>query len=142
MHEGKEFDLDDDWFMVERDLVDQQKILVEEEVFKRCFLGIVGIDDPVDMDTIEAGVVSLVGQAVLRRSLDLYVNFAQYLEVFENQKSSIFDLMKSLLCRYQNETIDSLDMMPIDKLLRRFAMIRAAFPKETELTLKDAEDGD
>jgi hypothetical protein len=38
--------------------------------------------------------------------------------------------------------MENLDGMPIDKLLRRFAMLRAAFPKETELVSKDADDVD
>lgn len=142
MHEGKELDLEDDWFFIARGIVDNQKLVVEEEVFHRCFIGTVGIDTSVDMNTIEAGVISQIGQAILRRSLDLYISFADYVEKFQDQKQSYFDMMKSLLCRYQNETMENLDGMPIDKLLRRFAMLRAAFPKETELVSKDADDVD
>jgi hypothetical protein len=46
----------------------------------------VGIDTPVDMNTIEAGVISQIGQAILRRSLDLYISFADYVEKFQDQK--------------------------------------------------------
>ena len=76
MHEGKELDLEDDWFLIERGIVDNQKLVVEEEVFHRCFIGTVGMDTPVDMNTIEAGVISQIGQAILRRSLDLYISFS------------------------------------------------------------------
>ena len=86
MHEGKELDLEDDWFFIERGIVDNQKLVVEEEVFYRCFIGTVGIDTSVDMNTIEAGVISQIGQAILRRSLDLYISFADYVEKFQDQK--------------------------------------------------------
>lgn len=140
MHEGKEFDFEDEWFFIERDAVDQVKLVVEEEIFSRCCLGVLGASVTIDVDSIEAGVVSKIAQAVLRRSLDLYVNYDRYTEEFINLKSRYFDIIKSLLCRYQNAKMEELDVMPIDQLLRRFAMLRAAFPKETEITSQESDN--
>ena len=140
MHEGKEFDFEDDWFFVERDMIDDIKLVVEEEVFARCFLGVLGTDAQLDMNNLEAGVVTKIGQAILRRSLELYVDYERYTEHFINLKSRYFDIIKSLLCRYQNAKMEELDDMPIDQLLRRFAMLRAAFPKETEITSQEADN--
>ena len=96
--------------------------------------------DYIDIENIEAGVVSKIGQAILRRSLDLYINYDRYTEEFTNLKSRYFDIIKSLLCRYQNAKMEELDVMPIDQLLRRFAMLRAAFPKETEITSQESDN--
>lgn len=140
MHEGKEFDFEDDWFFIERDAIGEVKLVVEEEVFARCCIGVLGANVLIDIENIEAGVVSKIGQAILRRSLDLYINYDRYTEEFTNLKSRYFDIIKSLLCRYQNAKMEELDVMPIDQLLRRFAMLRAAFPKETEITSQESDN--
>ena len=140
MHEGKDFDFEDDWFFIERDAIDEVKLVVEEEVFGRCCIGVLGANITIDVENIEAGVVQKIGQAILRRSLDLYINYDRYTEEFTNLKSRYFDIIKSLLCRYQNAKMEELDVMPIDQLLRRFAMLRAAFPKETEITSQESDN--
>ena len=66
MHEGKEFDFEDDWFFIERDAIDEVKLVVEEEVFARCCIGVLGANVLIDIENIEAGVVSKIGQAILR----------------------------------------------------------------------------
>ena len=140
MHEGVEFDFDDEWFFIERDAIDDVKLAVEEEIFIRCFLGVLGVSVQVDISNIEAGVVTKIGQAILRRSLDLYINYDKYTEEFTSLKQRYFDIIKSLLCRYQNAKMEELDIMPIDQLIRRFAMLRAAFPKETEITQQESDN--
>ena len=140
MHEGVEFDFEDEWFFIERDAIDDVKLAVEEEIFMRCFLGVLGVSVQVDISNIEAGVVTKIGQAILRRSLDLYINYDKYTEEFTSLKQRYFDIIKSLLCRYQNAKMEELDIMPIDQLIRRFAMLRAAFPKETEITQQESDN--
>lgn len=140
MHEGVEFDFDDEWFFIERDAIDDVKLAVEEEIFIRCCLGVLGASVQVDISNIEAGVVTKIGQAILRRSLDLYINYDKYTEEFTSLKQRYFDIIKSLLCRYQNAKMEELDIMPIDQLIRRFAMLRAAFPKETEITQQESDN--
>ena len=140
MHEGVEFDFEDEWFFIERDAIDDVKLVVEEEIFMRCFLGVLGVSVQVDISNIEAGVVTKIGQAILRRSLDLYINYDKYTEEFTSLKQRYFDIIKSLLCRYQNAKMEELDIMPIDQLIRRFAMLRAAFPKETEITQQESDN--
>ena len=140
MHEGVEFDFEDEWFFIERDAIDDVKLAVEEEIFIRCFLGVLGVSVQVDISNIEAGVVTKIGQAILRRSLDLYINYDKYTEEFTSLKQRYFDIIKSLLCRYQNAKMEELDIMPIDQLIRRFAMLRAAFPKETEITQQESDN--
>ena len=140
MHEGVEFDFEDEWFFIERDAIDDVKLAVEEEIFIRCFLGVLGVSVQVDISNIEAGVVTKIGQAILRRSLDLYINYDKYTEEFTSLKQRYFDIIKSLLCRYQNAKMEELDIMPIDQLIRRFAMLRAAFPRETEITQQESDN--
>ena len=140
MHEGVEFDFEDEWFFIERDAIDDVKLAVEEEIFMRCFLGVLGVSVQVDISNIEAGVVTKIGQAILRRSLDLYINYDKYTEEFTSLKQRYFDIIKSLLCRYQIAKLEELDIMPIDQLIRRFAMLRAAFPKETEITQQESDN--
>ena len=140
MHEGVEFDFEDEWFFIERDAIDDVKLAVEEEIFIRCCLGVLGVSVQVDISNIEAGVVTKIGQAILRRSLDLYINYDKYTEEFTSLKQRYFDIIKSLLCRYQNAKMEELDIMPIDQLIRRFAMLRAAFPKETEITQQESDN--
>ena len=140
MHEGVEFDFEDEWFFIERDAIDDVKLVVEEEIFIRCCLGVLGVSVQIDINNIEAGVVTKIGQAILRRSLDLYINYDKYTEEFTNLKQRYFDIIKSLLCRYQNAKMEELDIMPIDQLIRRFAMLRAAFPKETEITQQESDN--
>ena len=86
MHEGVEFDFDDEWFFIERDAIDDVKLAVEEEIFIRCCLGVLGVSVQVDISNIEAGVVTKIGQAILRRSLDLYINYDKYTEEFTSLK--------------------------------------------------------
>lgn len=140
LHEGKEYDMEDDWFHIDRDAVEQSKLVAEEEVFKRCCIGVAGVEVTIQFDEIEAGVVTMIAQAILRRSLDMYMDFGKYIEIFYGRKSTYFDIIKSLLCRYQNEKMDDLDNMPIDKLLRRFAMLQSAFPEETKIKSKESDE--
>jgi hypothetical protein len=106
--------------------------LLEEDVFDLVFDKIVGIDDPINIDDIEAGIISTIVGAVQSKSLEHLYHSEALLQKYENEISAI-EGMQAIISRYFNESLDSVRRYPLNKLLKRFALFRATFPQEAAL---------
>lgn len=107
------------------------KLELEEDIFRKCVYQIFGVSDikDIDLDTLEAGLISTVSGLILRRSYDHVQDFSGWLNKYIGS-AQIYDQIKLYVSRYFNMTYKEVQELPIDILLKKYAVFHATFPNE------------
>lgn len=103
---------------------------IEDDVFKAVYVGIVGLDEPLDLDAtlsvIDAGIVSTLADIVVSLSFQ----HIQGIEVklAEAQESLEFiEQIKVILCRFLNTSYETVSQWSIDQLISKYAVLASTF---------------
>jgi hypothetical protein len=115
--------------------------LIEEDVFDLVFDKILGIDEPIDIDDIEAGIVSTISGVVQAESLKHIYSTEALVSQYENELSGL-DSIQAIVSRYFNTPYDEVRSYPVNKLLKRFALFKSTFPAEAALISGEKENGE
>lgn len=113
-------------------------LIIEEDIYSLVAEKIVGIDEEVDMDNLEAGVVSTIAGIVLNSS-NFYFNEPLSAIDRESGESSIFNQMQLIVAKNFNIEFKDILKMPIDELVRKFSLFQNTFPNEA-LSFNDNQD--
>lgn len=122
-----------------RDSAASITIELEEDIFKKCVHHIFNIEniDDIDLDKIEAGVISTISGLILRQSYQLVQNPIKSIESFKPM-ISILDQIQLVVCKYYNMSYKDIVTIPLDELLKKYAVIDLTFPDQT---LKFKQEG-
>ena len=104
-------------------------LVLEEDVFQLTLLEVVGIEDEIDLDSMEAGIVSTISGAVINCS-NFYFQDVEAGVAKEMQESNIFNQMQLVVAKNFNIQFKDILVMPIDELVRKFALFQVTFPSE------------
>lgn len=113
-------------------------LILEEEVFDIVLLEIIGIDDKIDKATIEAGVISTVTSAVINSS-NFYISNIHAAIEKEEKESTVMNQIQLIVAKNFNIQFKDIINMPIDELVRKFALFQKTFPSEA-LEFKDKQE--
>lgn len=103
----------------------------EEEIFQKCVFKIFGIEDinTIDMDQIEAGIISTIAGVILKTSYNHIKNAQAFISSY-GKSISLFDQLKLYVCRSYNMSYTEVKELPIDQLIKLYAYFAATFPSE------------
>lgn len=112
-------------------------IILEDSIFDLCIESIVGVEDNVlksiDKNEIEAGIISTITLGLTTKSYEYFINADKYIESF-TESLSLIDSIILIVSKYTSTSYDSVKKIPINELLKRFALIQNTFPNEVRLT--------
>lgn len=104
-------------------------MLLEEDVFELVLHEIVGLSAHIDIDRIEAGIISTISGAVISASNFYFLDIHSGLKKAQTE-STIFDQMQLVVAKNFNIEYKDVLLMPIDELARKFALFQATFPDQ------------
>lgn len=113
---------------------------VEEDIFNKCVYHIFGLESKseIDLDTVEAGVISTIAGLILRRSYEHIERFEYFLQAYVGS-INMFDQLKLVIVRYYNISYKEVCALPIDELVKKYVVLRATFPDVPDFTKKEDE---
>ena len=105
-------------------------LLIEEDVFRTTFHGIVGLDEALDIDetisVIDAGILSAYADIIVSMSFEYIHNFENKLA--ESQASTEWvEQIRAIVCRYLNTSYSEVCNWPIDMLVAKYAVLTKTF---------------
>lgn len=115
------------------------KISLEDDIFALCVQRVLGFEDLSDVrfGDLEAGLISTVAKCIYETSKRYYNNPEQLIEESLSE-STLFDQMKLVVANGYNIDHRIVEGLPIDELMRKFALYQATFP-QSALTFNDDE---
>ncbi len=115
--------------------------LIEEDVFDLIFDKVLGIEETVDTEDIEAGIISTIVGAIQSKSLQHIYSTEALVAQYESELSGL-DSIQAIVSRYFNTPYDEVRSYPVNKLLKRFALFKSTFPAEAAMISGEEEDGE
>lgn len=114
----------------------EYNLVVEDNVFDLAVEGIVGFDDDIlsniNRDKLEAGIISTVSLAIIAKSYFYYRNAEKILGLL-SEEVEIVDSINAVVSRYTCTPYDEVRKLPINELMKRFAILQKTFPNEIRL---------
>jgi len=104
-------------------------LVIEEDIYELTLIEIVGIEEEVNINTMEAGVISTISGAIINSS-NFYFSDVQAAIEKEASESSIFNQMQLVVAKNYNINFKDVINMPVDELVRKFSLFQATFPSE------------
>ena len=104
---------------------------LQDDILSSCFIEFIGITDKVDWESMEAGVVHTLYNAILSKSMSYVVNAKEELDVHLNNINQI-DVFQAVISRFLMIPYTETKRLPINEVYRLYALCRISFP-ETEL---------
>jgi len=105
------------------------KLEAEEEIFNLCLIDVIGLDKKIDLDKIESGIISTIAVVIVKRSTYYLLNTEEALQK-EPEYLTIYDQMQLMVCKHFNMNFNEVVNLPIDDLIRKFALIQITFPPQ------------
>ncbi|RLA65740.1 MAG: hypothetical protein DRQ78_04990 [Epsilonproteobacteria bacterium] len=104
-------------------------LILEEDVFNLALIEIVGINEEVDLENMEAGIVSSVSGAIINSSNFYFTDIEGGMEK-ENIESNVFNQMQLIVAKNFNIQFKDILLMSIDELVRKFSLYQKTYPGE------------
>ncbi|MDB4533404.1 hypothetical protein N9242_00930 [Vicingaceae bacterium] len=112
-------------------------LIIEEDIFNITLYDVVGLGKDIDINEIEAGVISTISSAIMNSS-NFYFSDPQAAIVKEEKESTLFNQMQLIVAKNYNILFKDIIKMPIDELVRKFALFQTTFPDQA-LEMKKEE---
>lgn len=123
-------------------LMEQSGIGVEkinEEIVEKSVLGIIGFDNEfINYDESPAGVVDQLAYKILENSRKLILNLEEAFNTL-SASASMFEQMSLVVARFTNNTYEYTQQLPLDELIKRYALCTKAFPNDAPIIAKEEE---
>jgi len=104
-------------------------LIIEEDVFSICLIEIVGIEDEVNINVMEAGIISTISGAIISASNFYFSDVPAAIEK-ESSESTVFNQMQLVVAKNYNIHFKDVIDMPVDELVRKFSLFQSTFPNE------------
>lgn len=108
-----------------------ENITIDEEIVKLTFISFLGITDSVNWDEIEAGVISTISQAIRLKSISMVSDPINAINEMRS-KIGLYDSIQAIVARFTATPFDVVKELPINELLRRYAICIDTFPEEVK----------
>lgn len=106
---------------------------LEESILRECLIDFIGLDkEIVDWDKSDAGLIPRIANAVILKSISTITDPMSKVSIIENE-ISLIESMGAIVARFLNISYLEVVKLPINKLLRYFALCKRTFPKELNL---------
>lgn len=114
-----------------------KEVDINEEIVEKCLLTIIGFEEEeLDLDNSPAGVVDHLATKIKLNSL-MCINEVE--ETFQKfiSTSSLFDRLALVVAHYTNNTYEYTQQLPIDELMKRYAVCYMSFPNVVPIELNE-----
>ena len=113
---------------------------INEEVCNKCIIHIVGFEEEIiDFDESPAGIVDHIGSKIRENSVsvidDLETTFEQMVRL-----ASMFERISLVVAHYTNNTYEYCQGLPVDELMKRYAICSLAFPAQVPPIVFEKEE--
>lgn len=103
---------------------------INEEVCNRCIISIVGFEEErLSFSNSPAGVFSHIGTKIIRNSKEVIRDLEGAFQAF-SASASIYDRLILVVSYYTNNSYEFCQNLPIDELVKRYALCSMAFPAQ------------
>lgn len=118
-------------FRLDKILTDDQiqREIVDEDIVKSCLIDIIGITEPVDLDTASAGFINTIARAIYLQSISYIANSKEYHDRLVSS-ITLLETMSAIISRFLNLSYNDVVKYPINRIYHLYAVCRAAFPNE------------
>ena len=101
---------------------------INDEIFNKCIIGIIGFDNEhIDFEESPAGIVDHLSHKILVNSKKLIENIEESFQVI-SESASIYERLALVVSHYTNNTYEFTQQLPLDELIKRYALCSQAFP--------------
>lgn len=109
-----------------------ERVDIEENVVENTFLAILGSDELLNLSITPAGVVTLLAEAVIKKSEEYLTNEGNV--VYEEVSASVnyIETMSAIISYYMNIEYDYVLTLPICEIYKRYAVCQSAFPNQIQ----------
>lgn len=110
----------------------EERVEIEENVVSNTFLAILGSDELINPSFTPAGVISLLAEAVIKKSEEYLAN--ENNAVYEEVAASVnyIETMSAIISYYMNTSYESVISLPICEIYKRYAVCQQAFPNQIQ----------
>lgn len=102
---------------------------IDEEIVHLTFHSFLGITDSVNWDEIEAGVISIISQSIRLKSISMISDPIGAINQIR-QQIGLYDSIQAIVSRFMATPFDVVKNLPINELLKRYAICIETFPEE------------
>ena len=113
-----------------------EKEVTNDNIFSACVVDILGIHEPVDLDSSSAGLVTMVAEAIYNMSIMHVINAVGYATEYE-EKITLLDTMAAVISRFLNISYLEVSKMPINRIFELYATCRKAFPSHVSAIVEE-----
>jgi len=108
---------------------DNELSTIDEEVVRLTFRSFLGITDTVDWNAIEGGIIALISQSVRLQSILFVSDPITHLNKLRAQ-IGLYDSIQAIVSRFMATPFDVVRNLPINELLKRYAICLETFKEE------------
>lgn len=113
---------------------------VNEEVVKKCLISIIGFEnEELDIDQSPAGVIDHLATKIRLNSTMVIEDIEKSFEIL-HQSCSIYERIALVVSHFTNQTYDYCKELPIDELVKRYALCSIAFPSQAPALVFEVEE--
>lgn len=113
---------------------------IYEEVCKKSILGIIGFDDEfVDFDNSPAGIVGHIGFKILENSKQITNDIEESFNILSSS-TSLYERISMVVSYYSNIKYEDAQQLPLDELIKRYAICSMAFPNTVPPIVLEKEE--
>ena len=109
-----------------------ERVMIEENVAENTFLALLGSDELINYDFTPAGVISLLAEAVIKKSEEYLTNENNALYDESEASVNYVETMCAIISYYMNINYDYAISLPICEIYKRYAVCRQAFPSQVQ----------
>lgn len=109
----------------------ESRIFLDEEIVSNVFESFLGISDLVNWQEMEAGIVTTIANAVKLKSIEMISDPERFLAEYEST-INVYNSIQAIVARFMATPFSEVENLPINELLRRYAICIATYPEEVK----------
>ena len=113
---------------------------IYEEICKKSIKGIIGFDsEEIDFDASPAGIVGHIGFKILENSNQITNDIEESFNTLSGSVS-LYERISMVVSYYTNNTYEDAQQLPLDELVKRYAICSMAFPNTVPPIVLEKEE--
>lgn len=116
----------------------EAKAVMDEEIVSLTFESFLGITDVVNWGEIEAGIITTIADVIKLKSIQLVSDPLGNIANIQ-QQLNLYHSIQAIVSRFLCTPFDVVEKLPVNELMRRYAICLMTFPQEVQPP-KEAEE--
>ena len=113
---------------------------INEEIVKKCVVSIIGFEnEELDIDLSPAGVIDHLATKIKLNSMLITEDIEKSFEIL-HQSCSIYERIALVVAHFSNHSFEYCKELPIDELVKRYALCSIAFPLQAPPLVFNVEE--